>query len=233
MSLVDYRRSGGRTPADDERIEIADDGTFAARRTVGGRAIGDFAGQLPDDEIDALRAEVATAAEAGDLAVATPPDGATEMIAAAGRTAQLGSNEQPGGTWGPLVERLRRLVADAVATSPRAALQLEAASRQGRLVHAGADPIEVDVASIGVRLVRLDKDGAVLGRWNAPAAGGLEDDDGPAPADWQTAGPGWSHALPFDHPLELAPGDWLQVWVTLTVRSDGLRDGRLFASVSG
>ena len=56
------------------------------------------------------------------------------------------------------------------------------------------------------------------------------------PADWAEAGPGWTRTLPFTHGLELAPGDWLQVWVHANVREPGdpaVRAVRLFVGVPG
>ena len=56
------------------------------------------------------------------------------------------------------------------------------------------------------------------------------------PAEWAAAGPGWTRALPFTHGLELAPGDWLQVWVHANVREPGdpaVRAVRLFVGVPG
>ena len=52
-----------------------------------------------------------------------------------------------------------------------------------------------------------------------------------------TAAEGWRQPLPFAHGLELAPGDWLQVWVFARIRDvsgDRVeRAARLFVAVPG
>jgi hypothetical protein len=234
-AIVRYVRRGGRPPADDESLEIAGDGSFTARRTVGGARIGRFAGQLDATTIDGLRALVDALATAEDLTIATPRDGATEVIEAGGRTGRFGSNERPPKPWGALVDRLRTALDGTVLEAPLAAIELTATSRRARLRHLGAESLEVDLASLEVRAVRLDAEGAVLGRWQDRAGPEEIEDTVPADAsdlaDVVTTEPGWDHALPFDHPLELARGDWLQVWVTLGIRDDGERSARLFLAV--
>jgi hypothetical protein len=231
--LVSFGRHGGRPPADDESLEVAADGTFSARRTVGGARIGRFAGQLDATTLDGLRALVDALATAEDLTIATPRDGATEVIEAGGRTGRFGSNERPPEPWGALVDRLRTALDGTVVEAPLAAIELTATSRRARLRHLGAESLDVDLASLEVRAVRLDAEGAVLGRWQGQAGTEVIEDRVPAAAasDVVTTKPGWDHALPFDHPLELARGDWLQVWVTLGIRDDGERSARLFLAV--
>ena len=231
--LVRYLRRGGRAPADDESLEIASDGSFTARRTVGGKRIGRFAGRLDKTTIEELRTAVEGVAAAGDLAIKTPLDGATEVIEAGGRTGQFGSNEQPKAPWRDLVDRLRSLLDTEIIEHPVAAIELAATTRSARLRHAGAEPLQVDLASINVRAVRLDAEGAVLGRWQGRLRAVADEDTRGATSapELVTAGSGWEQELPFRHGLELAPGDWLQVWVTLRVRDDQERAARLFVPV--
>jgi hypothetical protein len=76
----------------------------------------------------------------------------------------------------------------------------------------------------------------VLGRWSGREGLAADEDSGQPAAEWAEAGPGWARALPFTHGLELAPGDWLQVWVHANVREPGdppVRAVRLFVGVPG
>lgn len=228
--IVRYNRAGGRPPRDDERLAIAGDGTFEARRTVAGYRVGDFRGRLDPVELELLRAEAEAAAAAGDLEVRMPLDAALETTATGGRTAAMGSNEQPTGPWAPLVLRLRGQIDAAFEAEPAGAIELRATTSEARLAHIGEEPIGVDRGSVVIRAVRLDRDGLVLARWQGSLAPPeIEDAIGSSTGpDWVTAGPGWEQELPFRHGIELAPGDWLQVWVFGTVRAaDGARDVRL------
>lgn len=213
------------------------DGTFEGRRTVGGARVGSFRGRLMADRLEALRLAGDTAAAGSTLSVATPLDGATETVEVAGVTAQLGSNERPTGTWKPLIDAVRGLVDDELVAAPLAALELAATAHEASLTHAGSAPIEVDVASVTIRAVRLDAQGSVLGRWQGAALPDAAEDSRAAAGDWTTADGGWRQALPFAHGLELAPGDWLQVWVFARIRDvagDRVeRAARLFVAVPG
>ncbi len=232
--LVRYSRQGGRPPPDDERLVVVVDGSFAARRTVAGHRIGRFRGRLTGAGFDALRAAVDLARAAGDLFVATPIDGATETTEIDGGTATTGSNEQPSGGWAALVTRLRGLVDEAVDEEPLAAVELRATAGEAGLIHVGGEPVEVDRASVLVRAVRLDEEGLVLGRWNGSVVPPQVEDapGGSAGPDWLSAGPGWSLPLPFRHGIELAPSDWLQVWVHAAIRDEGrVRAARFYRAV--
>lgn len=232
--LVRYGRGGGRPPADDERLVIAPDGTFDARRTVAGHRVGDFRGRLDRAELDDLRADVEKAAGADDLAVMRPFDAAVETTETGGRTATMGSNEQPTGPWAPLILRLRRLIDEAFEARAVGGIELRATTRDARLVHIGERPVDLDRRSVQVRAVRIDERGAVLARWQGSVvAPQVEDTIGAETGpEWVTAGPGWSEELPFDHGIELAPGDWLQVWVFAEIcAADGARAVRLYTAV--
>ena len=163
--LVVYRRSGGRQPSDDERLDVWPDGRFDARRTVGGRRIGRFAGQLDASAVSDLQAAADAVAAAGDLAIDTPMDGATVSLLAAGHEVRVGSNEQVEGPWGVLLAAVKALLDGPVPAEPEAAIELDATTATATLRHVGAEPIEVDTGSVTIRAVRLDAQGAVLGRW--------------------------------------------------------------------
>ena len=221
-ALLRYGRAGGRPPADDESLEVAADGSWTARRTVGGRRVGRFAGRFPEEALAALVGDAARAAEAGDAEVPTPRDGATETLEVAGGTITLGSNERAPGPWSPLVERMRALLKDELDGDPVAALALEADVAKARLVHAGGEAVEVDPASVSVRVVRVGSDGTPLGRWQAGSG---------AEAGWTRAEPGWTLDLPYGHGLAPVDGDVLQVWVFVRVRDGGTRAARLYVPV--
>jgi len=233
-AFIAYRRSGGREPSDDERLDVWADGRFHARRTVGGRRIGRFGGSLEDSAVADLRAVVGAVGAVGDLAVDTPMDGATVSLLVAGREARIGSNERVEGPWGVLLSAVKALLDGPVLAQPVAAIELDASSGHATLRHVGEEATEVDAGSISVRAVRLDAQGAMLGRWQGTTRPPRAEDAPTAAAAWTEAGPGWQLELPFRHGLELAVDDWLQVWVTLRLREAGeRRTGRLFLAVSG
>jgi hypothetical protein len=235
QALVTYRRSGGREPSDDERLDVWPDGRFEARRSVGGRRIGRFAGRLDDATRATLESAARAAAAADDLAIETPMDGATVSLLVDGREARMGSNEQPGGPWGELADTVRSLLDGPALAHPVAALELQATRTRAQLRHVGSEALEVDPASLAVRAVRLDGQGLVLGRWQGSVAPAAPEDAaaGAAPA-WMAVEGDWQLDLPFRHGLELMPDDWLQVWVTLRLREgDQRRTGRLFVAVPG
>lgn len=221
-ALLRCWRAGGRPPSDDESLEVAADGSWTARRTVGGRRVGRFVGRLAEGDLAALVADAARAAETGDAEVPTPRDGATETLEVAGGTITLGSNERAPSGWHPLVERVRALLRDALDGDPVAALGLEADVARARLVQAGGGVVEVDPASVSVRVARVGPDGTPFGRWQAGSG---------AEAGWTRVGPGWTLDLPYGHGLAPVDGDVLQVWVFVRVRDGGTRASRLYVPV--
>lgn len=231
---LQFERRGGRAPRDDEALTVAEDGTFTARLTVGGSSIGSFHGRLAGAAATRLRRAVEAVAATEDVTLPTAHHGATEVLEVADRTLRIDANDAPPKPWRALLERVRKLVDDTVAGSPEAAIQLVADARSARLIHAGSEALDVDVGSVLVKVIRVADEGGVLGRWNGRPAGSLVDNGEtlvPTPR-WVTAGPGWSAPLPFDHALELAPGDMFQVWVDIPIR-DGEREraGRLYVPV--
>jgi hypothetical protein len=224
--LVRYARGGGRTPADDESLEIAEGGGFEARRTVGGARVGRFAGTLPGSTLRGLGSSIRAVAAAQDLSIPTPRDGATETIEVEGRVAQLDGNAQPPAPWKSLVTKLRRLLDERAVDTPVAALEL---SPDGtRLSHLGHEELAVDPSSIAVRRVALAADGVPT---EHRFSGATDDAATRGTGSWTQAGPGWSIALPGD---SLPPGSAGQVWVTLRVRDgEASRLVRLFRSLGG
>jgi hypothetical protein len=223
VPLLHLGRAGGTPPSDDEVLDIAGDGTWTARRTVGGRRVGRFAGSLDGRALAGLRRDVERAAAAGDARVPTPHNGATESFELEGGASLLtGSNEDAPAGWRPLVKRARTFLLEGAIEGPVAALELVADLAAARIVHAGTEPVEVDPASVRVQVARVGSDGARLGDW----ARGSGDQPG-----WVTADAGWVLDLPFAHGLDPRPGDVLQVRVELRVRDGGVRRVRLYVPV--
>ncbi len=229
-----FERRGGRPPRDDEALTIAEDGSFTARLTVGGSSIGSFEGKMPGAVATRLRRAVEAVAAADDVTIPTAHHGSTEVLEVGGRTLRIDAAEDAPKPWRALLELVRKLVDETVAGSPDAAIRLVADARSARLDHAGRSAFDVDLGSVLVKVIRVADEGGVLGRWNGRPAGSMVDNGEtvvPTPR-WVTAGPGWSAALPFDHPLELAPGDMFQVWVDVPIRDgERTRDGRLYVPV--
>ncbi len=220
--LLHFGRAGGAAPSDDEALEVAADGSWTARRTVGGRRAGRFAGTLDARALAGLERDVARAAAAGDARVPTPRHGATESVEAGGAELLTGSNEDPPPGWRPLVKRARAFLLEGAIEGPVAALELVADLDSARVVHAGTEPVEVDPASVKVQVARVGPDGGRLGDW----ARGSGDEPG-----WVKAGPDWGLDLPFEHGLATATGEVLQVRVELRVRDGGVRRVRLYVPV--
>lgn len=216
-----FDRQGGREPRDDESLEIAEDGAFTARRTLGGGSIGSFEGRLSSASLRGLRTAVTTLADAADLAIATPDHGATETLVVLGRTLECGSNETPPKPWRSVLTRVRRILTEEVIDHPAAAIRLVATAGAAGLEHAGSLPIEVDLGSAEVRVTLKDDDDVVHDRWTARVNGRIE-----------TAKPGWRVDLPFDHGLAVKGDRWLQVRVMVAIREGGRRRaGRLYVPV--
>jgi hypothetical protein len=231
--LLRLERRGGLPPRDDEEVRVGADGSFTARRTIGGPRIGSFQGKLAKGVVGRLTAAVDALATAEDATIVTPRHGATEVLEAGGRTIRLGSNETPPKPWRALVNRVRKLLEDEVVDSPHAAVILAATAGDARLDHAGDARLEINLGSVAVRVIHLDDEGLVLGRWAGrlveQVSKGKELVDRP---DWVTAGPGWTTPLPFDHAMALKPGESFQVWVGLQIReADGPRPGQLYVPV--
>ena len=218
---ISYRRTGGwKPPQDNERLDIQDDGIFTMWRSVGwatnpATPVGRFAGRLSEGELTTLQREASSAAQAGDIQIMITPDAPVEAIQVGGAKAVLGANDQPGGAWGPLVEHLRRLLAELTA-SPRAAVSVQVSDdgKKARLVHLGDEPLRLDLSTLSVRAV-LWEDYDRLGDWSAPprAAGDGHLSD-------VRAGPGWSVDLPFSHGFEVRPGSAVVAYVNF-VAYDG------------
>lgn len=216
---VRYRQVGGRRPAPvREILEISNDGAFQMWRSVNaGKAaapivVGSFAGSLAPEAVRELAAELAGARSASNLNLTPAPDGPVEFIEFDGVHASLGRNQQAPGAWGPVIDRLRRLLGD-LTRDPRAAIALEVTRDgvAGRLVHRGNQPVRVDLDALAVRAVLWD-DLTKLGDWRSPTS---------ARFGRLTVSPGWSLNLPLDHHFDVSGGRTVDVFASFL-----LYDGR-------
>ena len=228
-----FRRDGGLPPSDDEALALGADGTFTARRTVGGRAIGSFEGQLRAATVRRLTSAVDALSGPASVTIPTPRHGATELIKVAGHSLQLCATERPPAEWRALVQPLRKAFETEVIEHPRAAVQLAADAETAALGQAGATPIDVDLGTLRIRVVHRGADDGIRGRWSGRPDALVDNGETMVAVErWITAGKGWSADLPFDHGFDLAPKEWLQVWVDLSIRADGeRRAGQLYRPV--
>ncbi len=191
-TLVTFRRSGGLPPPDWEVLEIAESGAFSLWRSVnrpasGPARAGRFTGELGQSELDALRAALKASPAQGGPAGRVAPDSSIDRVRFAGRELTTPADAGPPGGWDAPVAQLRRLV-DTLTGHPLAAVGLEATGEDARLVHLGTTPLELDLSSGAVRVVRWAGD-ELAGEWTAPL-------DGPRSV---TAAPGWTFGMPFGH----------------------------------
>lgn len=172
----------GRT--DGHELEVDEDGTWRALLPSGER-VGRFGGDLGGGALEELRAEVATAAEAGPPRrdAPWPAGGAVDTFWAGDVVAQLGQDEEPPDGWRGLVTRCRAMLAAAV-DAPVAALEASAAG-DGALRHAGTEPLATDGSGFAVEATLYAPDSALLGSWTTTL---------PAPADGAVP-PGWEAPL--------------------------------------
>jgi len=229
-----FKRHGGTAPRDDEELQLDEDGSFTARRTIGGPSIGSFEGRLSALAVRKLRAAAEALGEAADVEIPTPSHGATEELVVRGRSLRTGSNETPPKPWRRLLQALRVLFEDEVIEHPRAALRLVAGTDGARLEHAGRTPIDVDLGTLQVRVVHVAADDTPRGRWTGRPAGSLVDNGETLVATpaWATADAGWTVDLPYDHRFSLGARARLQVWVDVAIRPDGVRrEGQLYVPV--
>jgi hypothetical protein len=198
--VITYDRVGGRPqpgePADDEHLRI-DGSSFELTRRSDAPAVGRFAGTLDAatvEELDRLAGAVTASVDG-----ARRPDAAAVEIRAGDRIGRFGQGSGPG-SWAALERRLEQLAGDLV-DQPAAAIALEVAEdgSAARLVHAGSDPVDVDLSEVRVHAFLWKGYYEPAGEWRAEVRGGPE-----------RAEPGWAHELPFAHGLALGGDTTLQ-----------------------
>ncbi len=204
-NAVTFRRSGSRAgPREQEDLAIGADGSFRAWRAVNAGPIGRFGGALADADATAVREAVAAVD-----ATPVPPasmvlDAVSETVTIGALHMTVGRHDVPDGPWGDIVVLLRRLL-DQGADQPVAAIALETDERGtfARLVHRGAEALELDLSRVAIGAQVFGPRYSIEGRWSTDVQAGSR---GPV-------GPGWSLALPFDHGLAVAATSVVQVRV--------------------
>ncbi len=183
-SRVAFARLSDAPPPAREMLAVAADGSWTAWRSIGA-AIGRFAGAAGTGAADAGErivelAEAAAAAEpprAGEL----PPDATVDSLEVAGRSATIGSRDEPEGPWGALFAACRGLI-EAATDHPAAAIAL---------VIAGPDRVRLEQRGAGALTVELGE-APVQGAVWTPAGEFVATGTGRLPAGRVEAGPGWS-----------------------------------------
>lgn len=216
--IAAYQRTGHGRPADDESLEVDDDGSFRLRRTNGSSVAGAFAGAVPGDRLATLQAAAAAAAEEPPGDPPPPPSGRTiEYLATAEHGIAIVRGSTPPPMWAELADVLRRLVLDLV-DQPAAAVGAELVDGGRRLVvrQLGPEAVETDPGTASISLEALDEAGQQLGTWEAQLADLLtevDDPEGDGDDTWERA-PGWSLEveLPHDLPTGRLRGT-LVIWI--------------------
>jgi hypothetical protein len=144
--LTAFARGGGSPPATSETLRVYVDGT--ARAVVGNawplgapqNEAGSYEQRLAPDELTAL-AQLAGAVAAPPSPVPGPADaGRCELALPGGRRAAWPMHAPPPGDLGPLVDRLRELLA-ATRRHPLGALALAVEELELRLRNPGTEPV--------------------------------------------------------------------------------------------
>lgn len=177
--LLSFARLNDSPPPERELLDVDDDGSFRAWRSIG-PVVGRFAGQVPD--LDAVRALAeAAAADPAPSRTEVPPHASIEQLTVGEQTATVGIRDRPDGPWGELLRTCRRLL-DAARDQPLAALTLDVLGvDRVRLRHLGSEalPVELDFARAELKLWR---EGEVVAATAAEELG----------LGRVEAGPGWS-----------------------------------------
>lgn len=231
-----YLRTGGIPPADDERLDVDEDGGWTLWRTMGGSFVGAFEGRLDrgrrrrlDEAVEATDAAGADTGPGGRAPRRPPPpDAGQEAFTAGERRIDLAAGARPPAGWDRLVRLLRDWSTSLAAPAgAAAALELRMDDELPVLVRHGPGHLVVWPATLRVEAYARDADGIVRDRVTAGAAA----DGGVDRGEPLTTGPAWS--LDVDVPrLPVVPtGGRLEAWAWLDVAApDGPVRVRLVAS---
>lgn len=144
---------GSQTPAVAESVEVADNGTITGWRSVSGTGVGWFAGELPAEEVQAIRALVDAVADASVPTIPpSAPGSATETLEleSTGPIATAGLLDGPG-PWPSVASAARRLL-ERLTDYPRSAVTVVLVEPlTARLVHLGREPLHLDLSTTQVR----------------------------------------------------------------------------------
>ncbi|MGH9134028.1 MAG: hypothetical protein ACRDZZ_08840 [Ilumatobacteraceae bacterium] len=208
MRALTFRRTSDAPPREHEVLEIASDATFEMWRSLG-RAVGRFAGAVPD--ADQLAEQIDRALDARpplhkDLAM----DASLERIEVGETTVALGARETPDGAWGALFERCRALLSD-LTEQPLAALVLVVDDPAlPRLEHRGTEELMIELIQ-PVAVATVWRDGVHVDTVRG-AAGVI---------DTVEAGPGWDLDIPLPD-MRGVDGDRVVIQVAVDVHHGDL-----------
>lgn len=235
MTLYRLDREGGNEPSDDEHLEVADDGSFTAWRTVGWTAIGAFAGTLPPDDLASLAAGL-RAVPGGETHGEVPRMAAVEQHRAGGASLVIGGSSDPPEAWA-VAEIGRGLLEVTAPVAPVGALVLRLDGFEGAsLAVVGAEGISLVTGSLRWRAEHLSAEGVVLASWRPTGAEGGPPPEGLRPQDAAVVAPGQIADLTMDHGWSVGADEYVRVWATVGVRRPGsplARTGRLVAAIPG
>ena len=215
--MISLTRTGGmRPPRFDERLDIANDGTFQMWRSVGtatvpATPIGRFAGRLSDAKWESLEEASRGAVGEGSREWSPLPDSPVDRLQVNVASATLGIHDNGDGAWAALIQLVRQLLVDLTGV-PAAAIALEADGGGAALVHRGSNPLRVDLSNLSVRAVHWRGSDA-LDTWTT---------DVPSLKEEVVAESGWRFALPMNPGFKSRPGDRVVVRATFAAH-DGER----------
>lgn len=234
-----YLRAGGMPPADDERLEIDDDGAWRLWRTMGGALVGGFAGTLSADRRRRLAAAITSVEDGrGSMPSQGParpgrprPDSAHEAITVGEARLDIGAGGDPDPVWAPIVRLLRRWTEGLAAPDGAdAALQLQLSATGPVIVRHGDGRLRVWPATLRVDVYARDRDGIVVDR----ASRGPGPDDVAPRGEETTTGPDWTLPVELPKPIDPPADGTLECWVFLDIDGpDGPTRVRLVASREG
>lgn len=212
--ILRYVRTNGRLrPAEAESVELSADGLISGWRTVSTSAVGSFAGALPDAGTKAVRDLIDAVADAPPPDDPPPPDAATESLEIAGRepVSVAAVCDPDESAWGRLATAARDLL-ERLTDYPLAAIALAPAAGHARLEHRGAEPLELDLASVQLRVNAWRGYYEPAGEWSATV---------PGPGR-VVAGPGWFHDFDLEPTFAtVGPGITTHLRADFTVIAGG------------
>lgn len=216
VHAISYRRSGGRAPGEDERLEIGIDGAFELWRTVAIGRVGAFAGNLDEGALDELSRLASAAVDAGSDAAASgePVRGRALEELTVGATAVVVTAGPLSEPWEVLIRAVRRLVhertdkpvaaLEALLATDASTLTLEVVGSDGLGLDLGRGTVDLHALADGVATASAQTDLAPF----APGGGGADDGPSAAPTSLDDAiaastpdcPPGWSLEVPLNRP---------------------------------
>jgi hypothetical protein len=187
MTRITFARLSDAPPPMREMLEIEDDGSWRAWRSVG-QAIGRFADRGGADAAGRRIVELAAATEEADPPAASEfhPDATVDTIRVGERSVAVSYRASRTGPWGELLSATRGLLDDAI-SHPTAAIGLVlVANDRVRLEHRGTDPLPIELGSAQVEAT-VWQHGVFVGAGTGRVEAGHVD-----------TGPGWSLDVALD-----------------------------------